>query len=80
MAEWLTKKQASDSYGHSNRKTKYPHGLAATPKHDILVGMTDRLKDAIEVLRNLPEDDQVTVITAIMNFASQKDQLALGDR
>ena len=41
--------------------------------------MTDRLKDAIEVLRNLPEDEQDTVIAAIMDFASQKEQLALGD-
>ncbi|MFM9847376.1 MAG: hypothetical protein ACKVP3_09460 [Hyphomicrobiaceae bacterium] len=41
--------------------------------------MTDSLKDAIKVLRNLPEDDQDIVIAAIMNFASQKEQLALGD-
>jgi len=41
--------------------------------------MTNRLKDAIEVLRTLPEDDQETVIAAILDFASQKAQLALGD-
>ena len=41
--------------------------------------MPDRLIDAIEVLRNLPEDDQETVVAAIMNFASQKEQLTLRD-
>ena len=41
--------------------------------------MTDRLKNAIEVLRTLPGDDQETVIAAILDFASQEAQLAPGD-
>ena len=42
--------------------------------------MTERLKDAIAVLRALPEEDQETVIAAIIDFASQKEQFDLGDR
>jgi hypothetical protein len=41
--------------------------------------MTNKVKEAIEVLRNLAEDDQDTVAAAIMDFASQDDRPMLSD-
>ncbi len=40
--------------------------------------MTDKVKEAIAVLQNLPEDDQDTVAAAIMDFASH-DERSLSD-
>jgi hypothetical protein len=41
--------------------------------------MTNKVKEAIAVLQNLPEDDQDTVAAAIMDFASHDVRSALSD-
>ena len=47
--------------------------------HDIIGRMTNKVKEAIEVLRNLPQDDQDTVAAAIIDFASHDERLTLSD-
>ena len=41
--------------------------------------MTNKVKEAIEVLRALPEDDQDTVAAAIIDFASHDERMMLSD-
>jgi hypothetical protein len=41
--------------------------------------MTNKVKEAIEVLRSLPEDDQDTVAAAIIDFASHDERPTLSD-
>ena len=41
--------------------------------------MTDNVKEAIEVLRTLPKDDQDTVAAAIMDFAAHDQHHTLSD-
>jgi hypothetical protein len=45
----------------------------------MLCDMTNKVKEAIEVLRSLPEDDQDTVAAAIIDFASRDEHLTLSD-
>lgn len=41
--------------------------------------MTDEVKEAIHVLRNLPNDQQHTVARAILDYAAQDDLYRLTD-
>jgi len=41
--------------------------------------MSDALKEAIEVLRCLPEDEQSIAARAIINFACRDEELPLAD-
>jgi len=46
---------------------------------DIIRGMTNKVKEAIEVLRELPEERQETVARAILQYASSDDVYHLSD-
>ena len=46
---------------------------------DIIRAMTKALKEAIEVLRELPEERQETVARAILQYASSADVYHLSD-